>query len=78
MENNIILGENYDFELIGNSSNYESFSFKVRKDGADSGKIIIVKLYGGITLPDGVVLTKQERNKLHSKAIFEYKKGYAF
>ena len=78
MNNDIILGENYEFELVIKSPSLENFYFKVKKFGEDIGKELTVRLYGGISLPKGIALTREERNKLHMKAIYEYKKGYHF
>ena len=78
MENNIVLGTNYEFELVGQSLNFENFYFKVKKFGEDIGKKLTVRLYGGIVLPKGVALTNEERNRLQAKAIYEFKKRYYF
>lgn len=78
MKNNIILGEGREFELVGKSSNFEKFYFKIKKFGEDIGKTITVKLYGGIKVPQGIGLTDTERNRLHMKAIYEYKKNCFF
>ncbi len=78
MKNDIILGENYEFELVRKSPNLENFYFKVKKFGEDIGKELTVRLYGGISLPKGIALTAEERNKLHAKAVYEYKKNYCF
>lgn len=70
---NIVLGENREFELTGRSNNYQNYFFKIKKFGEDFGKKITVRLYGGIAVPSGVSLTREERNRLHMKAIAEYK-----
>lgn len=78
MNNDIIISKNHEFELIDHTSNFANFIFKVKKYGEDLGKVITVRLYGGIAVPSGISLTREERNKLHMKAIYEYKKGYHF
>ena len=78
MNTNIVLGENREFELSGHTSNLENFFFKVKKFGEDINQKITVRLYGGIVLPSNMALTTEERNHLHMKAIYEYKKNYHF
>ena len=78
MNNNIILSENREFEMVGHSPNYENFFFKVKRFGEDMKKELTVRVFGGIALPSGISLTSEERNKLHAKALYEYKKKYRF
>ena len=80
MRTNIIVGENYEFELVEKPSSSTDFLFKVLDKGVDTGHKIRVHLYGGISIPNGfkLNLSHADRNKLSMAAVRQYKSGLCF
>ncbi len=75
-----IVGDNNEFELTREAKGLKNFVFKVLDNGIDTGDLVRVNIYGGISLPynSKISLSREDRNKLSSFAINEYKKGMYF